>query len=127
MRIHMNARSARSAVLGVAVVAALATGGLAYGSSADDVGTSTVTAKHGKAAPAVSKAGTASMVPKKGVKTSRTIPAGTAERTPPATRGPAHTAKARDLDKSDRGVKGAKTTKDSGKTNVPATRDLGAR
>lgn len=130
MRNLMNVRSARSAVLGLAVVMALATGGLAYGSAAEDDGTSTATARIGKAAPpgSVSPAGTATMVPKQGVKGSTTTSKGsTAERTPPATRGAARTTKARDVDKSDRGVKNLRATKDRGTKNLPPRRDLGDR
>ena len=126
----MNARSARSAVLGVAVVAALATGGLAYGSAADHHDHSTADARIGKAAPpgTARLAGTAKIVPKQGVKASPTTSnRSTAERTPPATRSPARTARATDVDKSDKGVKNLRATKDTGKRNVPATRDLGAR
>ena len=126
MRIPMNARSARSAVLGVAVVAALATGGLAYGSAAEHHDHSTADARIGKAAPpgTVRLAGTAKMVPKQGVKAPPTTSKrSTAERTPPATR----TARATDVDKSDRGMKNLRATEDRGKRNVPATRDLGAR
>ncbi|KAA1419470.1 hypothetical protein F0U44_13655 [Nocardioides humilatus] len=118
----MKVRSARSAVLGIAVVVALATGGMAYGSSAADERSrddqSTATAKVWKAAPPGTErlTGTATMVGKQGVRPSRTISKGsTAEKRPPVTRGPAHTAKARDVDKSDRGKKNAPVTKDGGK------------
>jgi hypothetical protein len=128
MRIPTNARSARSAVLGVAVVAALATGGLAYGSAAEHHDHSTADAQIGKAAApgTVRLAGTAKIVPKQGVKASPTTSKrSTAERTPPATRSPARTAT--DVDKSDKGVKNLRATTDGGKRNVPAKRDLGAR
>lgn len=129
MRNPMNVRSARSAVLGLAVVMALATGGLAYGSAAENDGTSTATARIGKAAPpgSVSPAGTATMVPKQGVKGSTTSKGSTAERTPPATRGAVRTTKARDVDKSDRGVKNLRATRDRGTKNLRATRDRGDR
>jgi hypothetical protein len=129
MRIPMNARSARSAVLGVAVFAALATGGLAYGSAAENDSNSTAEARIGKAAPpgTVRVPATTNMVAKQGVKPSRTTPKqSTAEKAPSTTRSPAHTAKARDVDKSDKGVKGAKATKDRGKKNAASTRDRGA-
>jgi hypothetical protein len=122
----MNARSARSAVLAVAVVAALATGGLAYGSTAEDHDHSTADARIAKAAPpgTVRLAGTATMDPAQGVKVSSTTSRwSTAERTPPATRGRAHTAKARDVDKSDRGVKNLRATKDRGTKGLPVQRE----
>jgi len=125
MRIPMNARSARSAVLGVAVVVALATGGLAYGSAAENDSNSTAEARIGKAAPpgTVRLPATTNMVAKQGVTPSRTTPQqSTAEQAPSTTRSPVHTAKARDVDKSDKGVKGAKATRDRGRKNAPVTR-----
>lgn len=119
----MNARSARSAVLAAAVVAALATGGLAYGSAADNDSGGTAGARIGKAAPAVSKAGTASMVPKKGVQPSKTVPKGsTADARSTTSRSPVPKVRATDVDKSDRGVKGARATKDRGQKNAPVTK-----
>ncbi len=126
----MNAHSARSALLACAVVAALATGGLAYGSAAEDDSRSTATARIGKAAPpgTVRAQDTTKMVAKQGVAGSTTTPRqATSEKAPPATRNPARTAKARDVDTSDRGVKGTKATKDRGKKNAAPTRDRGAR
>jgi hypothetical protein len=124
----MKARSARSAVLGVAVVAALATGGLAYGSAAEPHDHSTADARIGKAAPpgTTSVGGTASMQPKRGVQPSKTIPKeSTADKRSTASSNPKGTSAW--VDKSDRGVKGAKATKDRVKKNAAPTRDRGAR
>jgi hypothetical protein len=121
----MRARSARSAVLAGAFALALATGGLAYGSSAGDDGVSTTGAQTAKAASGAAPArGTAAMHAKQGVKPSKTIPKGSTRTTrPPADRNVAP----KRVDKSDRGVKGAKATKDLGQKNAASTRDRGAR
>jgi hypothetical protein len=120
----MRARGARSAVLVGAAVVALATGGLAYGSSADDGGTSTLTAKVGKAAPpGTSPGGTASMKPKQGVQPSATVPKGsTADARSTTSRSPVPRVTATDVDNSDKGVKGARATKDRGSKNAPVTK-----
>lgn len=129
MKNPMRARSARSGAVAVAVALAVAGGGLAYGSSADDGGVSTRGAQTAKAAPpgTAPVGGTASMQPKRGVKPSVIVPKGsTRDARPSVDRNPG--AKATTVvDKSDRGVKGTRATKDRGRKNAPATRDLGAR
>ncbi len=118
----MNTRSARSAVLGVAVIAALATGGLAYGSAAEHHSHSTATARVGKAAPpgSVRVPATTNLSPKQGVKPSGTIPKGSTAERHPVTRTPSRHPKV--VDRSDKGVKGAKATKDRGEKHAPVTK-----
>jgi len=68
------------------------------------------------------------MRPNRGVQPSKTVPKGsTAEKAPPANRTPGHKGKATTVDRSDRGVKGLRPTKDRGTKNLPVRRDLGDR
>jgi hypothetical protein len=122
----MRARSARSAVLAGAFALALATGGLAYGSSAGDDGVSTTGAQTAKAAPpgTAPAGGTAAMHAKQGVKPSKTIPKGSTRSAAPPT---VKATPKKVVDKSDRGVKNVRPTKDNGRKNAASTRDLGAR
>lgn len=113
-------------MLAVAVAVALATGGLAYGASGTDDGTSTRGAHVGKAAPAGAApvGGTADMRPNPGVQPPTTIPPGsTADAPTEADQAPAITrTTSRDVDKSDRGKKGLKPTKDRGRRKAPVTK-----
>ncbi len=122
----MRAPSARSAVLAVAVALALATGGLAYGSSADDDDSSTRGAQ--TAPPAAAGAApvpeTTNIQPKQGSKPSKTVPKGSTRDPSPADRKVKPTTV---VDKSDKGAKKVRVRRDRGKKNLPATTDLGDR
>jgi hypothetical protein len=129
VRSPSRALSARTAALVVAVAAALAlavaTAGPGLG-FADDGGGSTKGVKTGKPAPAGTSvvSGTARIQPAKGVKPSATIPQGSTRDIEASTSpGAAQGTTARDVDRSDRGVKNVATTKDLGKKNVAPTSD----
>ncbi|WP_183093060.1 hypothetical protein [Nocardioides stalactiti] len=117
----MRARGARSAVLAGVVAVALATGGLAYGSAADgDEGTAGVSVATGTPVDKGDATGTAKIKPKPGVKPSKSVaPGSTAEKNPVIR---SRTTGARVVDKSDKGKKNVRPTKDGGRKNAPITR-----
>jgi hypothetical protein len=116
----MRALSARSAMAAGVAALALATGGLAYGASVVGDGSSTADVQPDKGTPGVAPGGTADVQPDKG--TPGVAPGGTAELLPGASQVPASEARTGgDVDKSDRGAKGAEPTKDLGVKNAPVT------
>jgi hypothetical protein len=134
MKFPTRARSARTGVLAVTVALALATGGLAYGSSVDDDGSSGSSTRGAQTArPAPAGTGsvpeTTNLQPKRGIKPSETVPKGSTRDTrPPANRNPDLKGKRTTVvDKSDRGKKNLPVTRDRGTKNLPVQRDLGDR
>jgi hypothetical protein len=118
----MRALSARSAMVAVVAALALATGGIAYGASVVGDGSSTAELQPDEGTPGSAPGGTATVQPSQGVKPSTSVaPGTTAGLLPGATQVPAGEARPGDVDKSDRGAKGAKPTKDRGVKNAPVT------
>lgn len=126
MRTSLRVRSARSAVLAVAVGSVLATGGLSYGSFDGDHGSSTTGAETGKAAsPAPATAGgTANLQPNRGVESSKPVRQGsTADMLPGAVWDSADDAgPTRKVDRPDRGRKGARARSDGAKLSPQVTK-----
>lgn len=123
----MRARSARSAVLAVAVALALTAAGPGHG-LVDDDHSSTRGAQ--AAQPATGGAGpvpeTSNLQPTPGIQPSETVPPGSTRDDRPPANGPALKGKPTAVvDTSDEGVKNLPVTRDRGTKNVPPTRDLG--
>lgn len=120
MRSPTRARSARSAIVAGVAALALATGGFAYGASVVGGG-STADVQPDEGTPGIAPGGTADIQPAQGVAPTSVDPGSTAGLQQGTSQAPATGVTSGDVDKSDRGVKGAKPTKDRGVKNAPVT------
>jgi hypothetical protein len=118
----MRARSARSAMAAGVAALALATGGVAFGASVVGDDSSTADVQPDEGTPGIAPGGTADIEPAQGVQPGTSVaPGSTADLLPGASQVPVAADGPGDVDTSDRGVKGAKPSKDRGVKNAPVS------